>query len=134
VSEDLVPPDSTKAAYGFAGLSTLVSAVDFEALEIESRAKEAPASDPTIRALRFASFDKALFSGWRTTLLRIAIMLAVPPAAAMCAWLLTSVMSGTSPSNRADNAAPDDCLHAAHVSASGDAPPCGKSPAGHPEK
>jgi hypothetical protein len=133
VSEDLVPRDSRKAACGFAGLSALASPVDLEALEIESRAKEAPASDPHIRALRFASFDKALFSGWRTTLRRIAIMLAVPPAAAMCAWLLASVMSGTSPSNRADNAAPDDCPDAGHVPASGDAPPCGKIP-GHPEK
>jgi hypothetical protein len=132
VSEDPVPPDSGKAARGFAGLSTLASPVDLEALEIESRAKEAPASDPHIRALQFTSFENPLLSAWRTSLLRIAIILAVVPAAAVCAWLLASVMSVSNPSEGTDNAAAD-CPNAALLPASGVAPPCTHIP-GRPGK
>ncbi len=128
-----MPLGSGKAARGFAGLSALASPIDFEALEMESRATEAPASDPHIRALRFASFDSPLFSGWRTSLRRIAIMLAVPPTAALCAWLLASVMLAIRPSESVDNAVPGDCADVGHIPASADAHPCGSIPA-RPEK
>jgi hypothetical protein len=90
---------------GFAGFSALGSRVDFAALEIESRVKEAPASDPKVRALRFASFEKPRFTGWWRMLRAVAIMLVVPPAAGICAWILASLFYGESP-NRNESAAP----------------------------
>jgi hypothetical protein len=119
---------------GFAGLSALGTRVDFAALEIESRAKEAPAGDPQVRALRFASFEKPLFTGWSKTLRAVVIMLLVPPAGGICAWILASLFYGDSP-NRNESAAPAPvaCANAGRDASAVDQTPCNES-RGHPGK
>ncbi|HEV7611619.1 MAG TPA: hypothetical protein VGO37_07085 [Steroidobacteraceae bacterium] len=81
--------DSQETARGFAGLKSLASSVDLQSFKTNAGATEPDASNPELRALRFTRFPRSFAGLWKS-LIRILLVLGIPPAVALSAWLASA--------------------------------------------
>ena len=81
--------DSQETARGFAGLKSLASSVDLQSFETDAGATKPDARNPELRALRFSRFPRSFARMWKS-LVRILLVIGIPPAVALSAWLASA--------------------------------------------
>jgi hypothetical protein len=106
-SERFVLEDSQESARGFTGLKSLASCVDLQSFETNAGATEPDARTPELRALRFTRFPRSFAGLWKS-LVRILLVLGIPPAVALSTWLAGAVWDRLNKSALPAPAAPED--------------------------
>jgi hypothetical protein len=99
--------DSQETARGFAGLKSLASSVDLQSFETDAGATEPDARNLELRALRFSRFPRSFAGLWRS-LVRIFLVIGIPPAVALGAWLASAAWDRLNTSAPPAPAAPED--------------------------